>query len=74
MSKRRAWHPVRGHWRVVERGKKLPILCRHEPTEVDNGLALCTRCERLIRWIELPHGRGDPRLGIVNRTAYEVKA
>jgi hypothetical protein len=68
----RAWHRVRGHWRIIEPGKRLPILCRHEPTLVDNGLAICQRCERLIRWIT-DHHRGNPALGVIDHS-YQVHA
>jgi hypothetical protein len=61
----RAWHPVRGHWSVVEYGKQPAGLCKHEPTEVDGDYALCCKCERKIKWREFPHGRGDPRLGVI---------
>ena len=69
----RAWHTVRGHWAVVEYGKAFAGVCKHLPTEVDGDYALCTRCERLIKWKEFPHGRGDPRLGIISHD-YEVEA
>jgi len=63
-------HPVIGHWRVVERGKKITHLCRHMPTMVENGLGMCEICEMLIRWIK-PHrsGRGE---GFVDHEHYEV--
>jgi hypothetical protein len=63
-ARRLAWHPVMSHWRVIERGKSTH-LCRHEPTMVEEGVGLCTRCEMMIRWIEVPNGRGDPSIGVV---------
>lgn len=38
---------------------------------VDSGLALCERCELLVRWIPA-HSRGDPTLGVVERAAHLV--
>jgi hypothetical protein len=71
-NSRRAWHKVIGHWRVIERGKKLTHFCRHIPTLVERGVAVCERCEMLIRWIN-PHERGDPTIGIVDHPQYKVK-
>jgi hypothetical protein len=65
-------HSVRGHWRVIEYGKRFPVLCTHEPVEIDGDYALCQRCERLIRWIP-NHHRGDARLGFVKHD-YLVEA
>lgn len=73
---RRRWHTVRGHWRVVERGKLRPgQLCRHEvvPDLIEGGIGICARCEMLIRWVEVPNGRGSRELGIVDH-AYRVTA
>jgi len=67
---RRRQHYVIGHWRVVERGKRVTHLCRHMPTMVENGLGMCENCEMLIRWIP-QHTRGDPELGMVDHE-YEV--
>lgn len=58
-------HKVRGHFRQIEYGKKLPFKCDHEPTMVENGVGICLRCERMIRWID-PQVRGDSSLGWVN--------
>jgi hypothetical protein len=64
---------VSGHWRIIERGKPLPpYFCHHEPEMVDKGLAICARCEMLIRWIP-QHERGDASKGWVDHT-YRVKA
>ena len=68
----RAWHRVRGHWRVIEYGKRLPFICRHEPSESHDGVATCLRCERIIRWIAVQY-RGDPALGIIDHE-YRVTA
>ena len=65
-------HKVRGHWRVVQKGVKVTYLCRHLPIMVENGLAMCERCEMLVRWIEA-HERGDSTLGVVAHD-YEVTA
>ena len=62
------WHPVKGHWRHIEYGKKLPYFCRHIPSRVEGDVAWCERCERKLRWIELPHGRGSGALGYVDHT------
>lgn len=59
----RALHQVRGHYRVIEYGNKLPYVCRHVPLVMEDGVGFCERCERMIRWID-DHERGDPRLGI----------
>jgi hypothetical protein len=67
---RRRQHYVIGHWRVVERGKRVTHLCRHMPAMVENGLGMCENCEMLIRWIP-QHTRGDPELGMVDHD-YEV--
>jgi hypothetical protein len=67
----RRQHYVRGHWRVVERGKRVTHVCRHMPTMVEHGLGLCEICEMLIRWI--PQAlRGDPEKGMVDHDLYEV--
>lgn len=58
-------HEVRGHFRMIERGKLLPRRCDHHPTMVENGVGICLRCERLIRWIA-PHNRGDLGLGWID--------
>lgn len=71
-NSRRAWHKVIGHWRVIERGKKMTHFCRHMPVMVEKGVAVCERCEMLIRWIN-PHERGDPTIGIVDHPQYKVK-
>ena len=70
-AQRRRLHTVRGHWHVVD-AKPVTHLCRHFPTMVEDGLAVCERCERLVRWIE-SHERGDPTVGIVDHR-YEVTA
>jgi hypothetical protein len=59
----RALHQVRGHYRVIEYGHRLPYVCRHVPLLMEDGVGFCERCERMIRWID-DHQRGDPRLGI----------
>lgn len=65
-------HNFRGHWRNVEYGKG-ERGCDHFPTMVENGIGICTRCERMIRWI--PSGtRGDPQLGWVHHDQYIVEA
>lgn len=64
-------HTVRGHWRVVDR-KPVTHLCRHMPIMVENGEAMCERCERLVRWIDA-HERGDETLGVVEHD-YKVTA
>jgi len=65
----RRWHEVRGHWRVIEFGKRT-YLCRHQPVMIESGLGICTRCELLVRWIPA-HARGDEALGVVDKT-YQV--
>lgn len=65
---RRAWHPVIGHWRIIEYGKAPNVLCRHQPTMVEAGVGICENCELLVRWIEVPNGRGDPAIGVVDHT------
>lgn len=72
-SAKRAWGPVRGHWRVMERGKSTRT-CRHEPEGIEPGVGLCPKCGLLVRWVEFPDGRGDPDVGIVNHDAYRVVA
>ena len=67
----RPWHEVIGHWRVIERGKSTH-LCRHIPTMIEKDIAMCERCQLLVRWIPAHH-RGDPSVGIVNHT-YKTKA
>lgn len=71
-GRRRAWHTVMGHWRVIERGKARG-LCRHEPTMVESGVGICQKCELMVRWITLPNGRGDPSVGMVDH-AYRLAA
>ncbi len=61
---RRPWHMVKGHWRVVELGKR-KYMCRHMPTMIESGLGMCERCELLVRWIK-DHERGDATLGVVD--------
>lgn len=62
-------HMVRGHFRQIERG--LPgIHCKHEPTMVEDGVGICARCERIIRWVP-SFERGDAALGWVNHD-YEL--
>lgn len=68
----RRWGPVRGHWRVIERGKSTHA-CRHMPTMVEAGLGMCEACELMIRWVEYPHGRGDPNVGVVDRAGYNIQ-
>lgn len=67
-GRRLAWHPVIGHWRVIEYGKARGRMCVHEPVMVESGMGICQNCEMLVRWIEVPNGRGDPELGIVDHT------
>lgn len=57
-------HTVRGHFRQIERGKPLPYPCKHEPVMVENGLGMCKKCERMIRWVP-SHTRGDSSIGWV---------
>jgi hypothetical protein len=71
LGRRLAWHSVRGHWRVIDSGRTRGRVCRHMPAMVDNGVGICENCEMLIRWIEVPNGRGDPELGIIDHT-YKV--
>lgn len=59
-------HHVRGHFRVAEYGKRPDLRCDHLPTMVEDGLGICTRCERLIRWVP-HHTRGDATLGWVEQ-------
>jgi hypothetical protein len=61
---RRRWHMVRGHWRVVEFGKR-SYICRHDPVMVEKGLGMCSKCQLLVRWIPA-HERGDATLGVVD--------
>lgn len=63
-SVHRPWHLVKGHWRVVEPGKR-KYMCRHVPVMVEQGLGMCERCELLVRWIK-DHSRGDATLGVVD--------
>jgi hypothetical protein len=64
---------VRGHWKIVEYGKKVPgYQCRHIPVIEDKWLAICQKCELLIRWVT-DFERGDASLGYVYHT-YEVEA
>jgi hypothetical protein len=65
-------HPVRGHWRQIEYGKRMPFRCDHTPTMVEDGIGICTRCERMVRWIK-PTVKGDASKGWVNHT-YVVDA
>jgi hypothetical protein len=67
----RALHQVRGHYRVIEYGNKLPYVCRHVPLIMEDGVGFCERCERMIRWID-DHQRGDARLG-VTEPSYVVR-
>jgi hypothetical protein len=67
----RPWHQVLGHWRIIERGKK-QHLCRHMPTMIEDDIAMCQKCQLMIRWIK-SHNRGDPAVGIVTHT-YKTKA
>lgn len=67
----RPWHPVRGHWRIIEMGKAPAHICRHQPTMVENGVGMCEKCQLMIRWIA-DHTRGDPTIGIVDHT-YSVR-
>jgi hypothetical protein len=62
-------HKVRGHWRVVDQ-RPVTYLCRHIPAIVEDRHAMCSRCERLLCWIEA-HERGDSTLGVVDHD-YEV--
>lgn len=63
--RRNRGHEVRGHFRQIERGKApLAYRCEHVPTLVENGVGICMRCERMIRWIP-SHARGDAELGWV---------
>jgi hypothetical protein len=62
----RAWHKVRGHWRVIEYGKSTRM-CRHMPTMVEEGVGICERCELLIRWIPEME-RGDASIGMIEHT------
>jgi hypothetical protein len=57
-------HMTRGHWRCVEYGNRMPYRCDHNPTLVEKGVGICTKCERMIRWIPA-HQRGDAALGWV---------
>lgn len=66
VGRRLAWHPVIGHWRIIEYGKARGRMCVHEPVMVEEGVGMCENCEMLVRWIEVPNGRGDPQLGIVD--------
>jgi hypothetical protein len=68
----RPWHKVIGHWRVIERSKAHGRVCRHLPTMVESGVAICERCELMVRWISDYH-RGDMKVGIVEHT-YAVTA
>lgn len=68
---RRPWHEVIGHWRVIEYGRSTHA-CRHLPTMIEDGVAMCERCQLRIRWIP-KHERGDPTLGIIRHT-YRVTA
>lgn len=64
-------HSVRGYFRQIEHGKPT-IRCDHVPTLVENGLGICLKCERMIRWIPT-HTRGDATLGWVQHD-YNVNA
>jgi hypothetical protein len=66
----RAAHPVRGHWRVIERGKRAYI-CRHDPVMVEHGLGMCSKCQLMIRWITDYH-TGTPMVGVTTHE-YNVK-
>jgi hypothetical protein len=63
----RPWHKVIGHWRVIERGKMRGRVCRHIPTMVENGVAICERCELLVRWVS-DYERGDHKIGVIEHT------
>lgn len=68
-NQRRAWHTVRSYWRVAERSKQAePSTHQHVPAIVENSLGICEICQKLIRWVEVPHGRGDPNIGVVNHS------
>ncbi len=67
----RRWHEVIGHWRVIELGKLKGRLCRHEPVMVEGDLAMCERCQLMVRWIKNT-ARGDLALGVVDH-AYHVR-
>ena len=62
------WHKVIGHWRHIEYGRKLPYFCKHEPSRVEGDIAWCERCERKLRWITLPNGRGSAALGYIDHS------
>lgn len=69
----RPWHQVRGHWRIVERGKTTgrrrgQAWCRHVPAATDEaGHGRCARCGLIVAWVA-QHHRGDPTVGIVAHT------
>ena len=65
-------HMVRGHFCAVEYGKEIPFKCRHENTIVENGIGVCLKCERKVRWKQ-EHARGDASRGWVNHD-YVVEA
>jgi hypothetical protein len=67
----RAWHRVKGHWRVIELGKARGHICRHHPVMIENGVGMCEKCQLIIRWIK-QHERGTPEIGIVEHT-YRVR-
>jgi len=67
----RPYHPVRGHWRIIELGKApRGHICRHQPTMVESGVGMCEKCQLMIRWIK-DHTRGTPEIGMVDHT-YKV--
>ena len=74
---KRKWHRVIGHWRVIDPGRnKAGMWCKHAPALIDNDdphLAICEKCEMLIRWIP-QHTRGDPEIGMVDHPTYTVTA
>lgn len=61
--RRRRGHEVRGHWRVIEFGKRI-YYCRHDPVEMEPNLGICRKCDLIVRWIP-SHTRGDATLGWV---------
>lgn len=66
-------HWARGHWRQIEYGKGPQArACSHHPTLVEEGVGICTRCERMIRWIP-SHQKGDAALGWVTHD-YVIEA
>jgi hypothetical protein len=69
----RPWHQVRGHWRLAEyRKDRSGIICHHEPELVENGLAVCSKCELLVRWVDSFH-RGSAETGMIEHD-YRITA